>query len=93
MYCPNCGTNNPEDATYCENCGYNFNNVTIPGGVTFKPEPVADPVSPVPSPSDEPHPARTVKSKKDRKNPYLIPVVIALVIIIVMMGKWTTTHS
>ena len=83
MYCSNCGTRNPEDAKYCVKCGYNFGNVTIPGGVTFKPEPVADPVSPVPSPSDEPHPARTVKSKKDRKNPYLIPVVIALVIIIV----------
>ena len=83
MCCPNCGTRNPEDAKYCVKCGYNFSNVTIPGGVTSKLEPVADPVSPVSSPSDEPHPARTVKSKKDRKNPYLIPVVIALVIIIV----------
>ena len=24
VYCPNCGTQNPDDAKYCNNCGYSL---------------------------------------------------------------------
>jgi hypothetical protein len=32
--CPNCGTDNPVDALFCENCGYDFTTGTMPRPLT-----------------------------------------------------------
>jgi zinc-ribbon domain len=37
MYCPRCGASNPEDATYCKNCG----NPLQPGNASPQPPPPA----------------------------------------------------
>ena len=31
MYCPNCGAQNSEDATYCANCGNELRKIETPG--------------------------------------------------------------
>ena len=31
MYCPNCGAQNSEDATYCANCGNELRRIETPG--------------------------------------------------------------
>lgn len=31
MYCPNCGAQNSEDATYCANCGHELRKTETPG--------------------------------------------------------------
>ena len=53
--CPSCGTANPVDALFCENCGYDFTTGALPRPV----EPVAPPapagsVAPLEPPADVP---------------------------------------
>jgi hypothetical protein len=45
--CPNCATDNPADALFCENCGYDFTTGQLPRPL---PPPDAGDVQPVPPP-------------------------------------------
>lgn len=49
--CPNCSTDNPADALFCENCGYDFTTGQLPRPLT--PPDAAD-VQPVPPPVSDP---------------------------------------
>jgi hypothetical protein len=40
--CPSCGTSNPADAAFCEQCGYDFTTGELPPPVRSTPDPGAD---------------------------------------------------
>jgi hypothetical protein len=42
LYCPNCGAQNSEDATYCANCGHELHKIETPG-MDVPPPPQAPP--------------------------------------------------
>lgn len=56
MYCPNCGAENSEDATYCANCGHELRRTETPG--TDVPPPPPPPTQPGPQPSYAPQSAQ-----------------------------------
>ena len=47
MYCPNCGAENSEDATYCANCGSELRKIETPG-MDVPPPPQQDMQTPQP---------------------------------------------
>ena len=47
MYCPNCGAENSEDATYCANCGSELRKIETPG-MDVPPPPQPDMQTPQP---------------------------------------------
>ena len=47
MYCPNCGAQNSEDATYCANCGHELQKIETPG-MDVPPSPQQDMQTPQP---------------------------------------------
>jgi hypothetical protein len=42
LTCPNCGTENPADALFCENCGYDFTTGQMPAAAPSAPPAGAD---------------------------------------------------
>ncbi|CAN5739409.1 hypothetical protein BH18ACT11_BH18ACT11_24330 [soil metagenome] len=46
MYCPNCGAQNSEDATYCANCGNQLRRIETPQ-VDVPPTPAISGANPI----------------------------------------------
>src|SRR5882724_11633023 len=68
LFCPNCGTKNPETATTCVKCGFNIKGAAAPKfkgtmlmmnqSVPQKPGPGAQPAPPAQPPGAQPPPAK-----------------------------------
>ena len=71
MYCPNCGAQNSEDATYCANCGHELQKIETPG-MDVPPPPQAPP-QPEMQTSYAPQ-----SSQPDVPN-YLVPAILTTV--------------
>jgi hypothetical protein len=69
VYCPNCGAQNSEDATYCANCGHELQKIETPG-MDVPPPPQA---APQPETSYAPQ-----SSQSDVPN-YLVPAILTTV--------------
>ena len=85
MNCPNCGSDLPEDATFCTNCGANI------GGEESAPEPeqtAEQGTAPPPPPAAKPKPAPEQKAgqptepKPFFKQWYGITLIIVIVLVL-----------
>ncbi len=82
MNCPNCGSDLPEDATFCTNCGANI------GGEESAPEPKKTAKPEPPPPAAEPKSApkqkagQAVEPKPFFKQWYGITLIIVIVLIL-----------
>jgi hypothetical protein len=85
--CPNCSAANPDDALFCEACGYDYTTGTMPRPVEQSiftlppPEPVAETVSepaaePTPSPQPAQPPGPTGGSAPELDTPWVAEVWI-----------------
>jgi hypothetical protein len=77
LYCPNCGAQNSEDATYCANCGNDLQKIETPG--------MDVPPPPQPGPQPGTQPSYAPQSAHDVPN-YLIPAILTTIFCCLPLG-------
>ncbi len=89
MFCPKCGTQLSDDATFCSNCGEVLNSAPAQEPIVeqnVEPvAPVAEPVAPA-SPAAENENATPVAKKKGKKLPLILAIAGGLVAVVAVLA-------
>ena len=80
MYCPNCGAENSEDATYCANCGHELRRTETPG------MDVPPPQQPPPPPQPGAQPSYAPQSSQAEVPNYLVQAILTTVFCCLPLG-------
>lgn len=78
MYCPNCGAENSENATYCANCGHELRRTETPG--------IEVPPQPPPPPQPGTQPSYAPQSSQAEVPNYLIQAILTTVFCCLPLG-------
>ena len=78
MYCPNCGAENSEDATYCANCGHELRRTETPG--------MEVPPQPPPPPQPGTQPSYAPQSSQAEVPNYLVQAILTTVFCCLPLG-------
>ena len=78
MYCPNCGAENSEDATYCANCGHQLRSTETPG--------MEVPPQPPPPPQPGTQPSYAPQSSQAEVPNYLVQAILTTVFCCLPLG-------
>jgi predicted secreted protein len=71
LYCPNCGAENSEDATYCANCGNDLQKIETPG--------MDVPPPPQPGPQPGTQPSYAPQSAQASVPNYLVQAILTTI--------------
>ena len=82
MYCPNCGAENSEDATYCANCGSDLRKIETPG--------MDVPPPPQPGPQPGTQPSYAPQSAQASVPNYLVQAILTTVFCCLPLGIVST---
>lgn len=81
MYCPNCGTQLPDEAAFCGNCGTRLNVQPAPQETPVTPDQGYMPYPPM----GEGMPYAAPEAPKKNKTPMLIGIIAAAVAVVVLL--------
>jgi hypothetical protein len=79
LYCPNCGAENSEDASYCANCGHELRRTETPGMDV-------PPQQPPPPPQPGTQPSYAPQSSQAEVPNYLVQAILTTVFCCLPLG-------
>jgi hypothetical protein len=79
LYCPNCGAENSEGATYCANCGHALPRTETPPGMDVPPQP-----PPPPQPGTQP--SYAPQSSQAEVPNYLVQAILTTIFCCLPLG-------